>query len=152
MHPMDPEPGPQDTGLFFLPRYNDPSIMIHHRHDRLALALITLAGVLLSTSAMQPEHGRIILQTAIEALDRRPGSDQDLASWVLAAAVGAQEQAEAHKPIPVIPVPVLACVSQEGLALSLRPVAPGSLEVSLRHGPLADGQWQLTSLPPPAQA
>ncbi len=125
--------------------------MAHSRHDRLAIALITLAGVLMSSSAMQPEHGRIILQTAIEVLDRRPGSDRDLAGWLLAAAVSAQDQAEAHKPVPVIPAPVFMGVS-EGLALSPRPAFPGFFATPLRPGPLADGQWQLTSLPPPILA
>jgi hypothetical protein len=128
--------------------------MLKTRPDRLALALITLAGVLLSSSAMQPEHGRIILQTAIEVLDRRPGSDQDLAGWVLAAAVGAQEHAEAQKPVQILPAPFCPCVSvSDGLSLSQSPANPGYLS-PLRPGagPLAHGQWQLTSLPPPAQA
>jgi hypothetical protein len=132
-------------------RYNGLLHMTPSRHDRLAIALITLAGVLMSSSAMQPEHGRLILQSAIEVLDRRPGSDRDLAGWVLAAAVSAQDQAEAHKPVSVIPVPVFMGVS-EGLVLSPRPVSPGFFAMSPRPGPLADGQWQLTSLPPPSVA
>lgn len=125
--------------------------MIPHRHDRLAIALITLAGVLMSSSAMQPEHGRLILQTAVEALDRRPGSDRDLAGWLLAAAVSAQDQAEAHKSVSVIPVPAFSGVS-EGLSLSACPASPGYFATPLRPGPLAHGQWHLTSLPPPAVA
>jgi hypothetical protein len=122
--------------------------MFDTRHDRLALALVALAGVLLASSAMQPEHGRVILLTAQDLMDRRPGNKTDLADWVMAAALSAQEQAQADQTVikPASSVGLPTDVASTPLCRASGPAFSAGLGCP---GFISLGQWHLTSLPPP---